>query len=124
MFHREQLIGNWHRSEHLENENFSEYAQLFADGTFMFTFYTYNLDGSLIEEISELGDWGLVGDIHFTITKEAVENQQVYAADMEDEDNYQAYKIIKIDANEFSYQHLLSGESFTLSKVLPSANQN
>ncbi|WNC73200.1 hypothetical protein RGQ13_04215 [Thalassotalea psychrophila] len=122
MFNRTQLIGNWHRSEKNDEESFSEFAQLFADGTFVFTFYTYNIDGTLLEEVSEQGDWGLVGDIHFTITKAEILNKQQYPANMEDEDNYQVYQINQINDDSFTYQHILTGESFTLSRVQESTN--
>ncbi len=124
MFHRNQLIGQWHRSDENEFERFSELAELNPDGSFVFHFYTYQLDGSLVSEIAEVGDWGLVGDIHFTITKEEVENQQRYMADLNNEDNYHAYKIIELTNDTFTYQHVVSGEQFTLYKVPTSAKHN
>ena len=122
MLHRDTLIGQWHRSEKNEFDSFSEFAELFADGRFSFTFYTYNLDGTLLEQITELGDWGLVGDIHFTITKCEVENGIEYPADMLNEDNYQAYKVLTLSEQEFTYQHVVSGETFSLSRVATSTN--
>ncbi|NMP17730.1 hypothetical protein [Thalassotalea sp. Y01] len=117
MFHRQQLIGNWHRSDKDSDENYSEFAQMFADGSFSFTFYTYKADGTLIEEMTERGDWGVVGNIHFTITKAEIIGNNEYPANLEDEDNYQAYKIVKLTDDEFTYQHVITGESFTLSRV-------
>ncbi|WP_068546108.1 hypothetical protein [Thalassotalea crassostreae] len=124
MFERQQLIGNWHRSEQNGTEHFSEYAQILADGRFVFTFFTYDMEGTIVDEISEVGDWGLVKDIHFTITKAEVENGQEYDADPLNKDNYQAYKVLELNEQTFTYEHLLSGERFTLSRVLDQANQN
>lgn len=117
MFHRDQLVGQWHRNDESQFERFSEFAQLNADGTFIFSFYTHTLDGGLITEISEIGEWGLVGDVHFTITKEEVEDNQNYLADMNDEGNYHAYKVLILDEKSFTYQHIVSGEKFTLYRV-------
>ncbi|WP_371188332.1 hypothetical protein [Thalassotalea maritima] len=117
MYHRQQAIGNWHRAEHDSDENYSEFAQLFADGSFSFTFYTYKKDGTLIEEMTEIGDWGIVGNIHFTITKGEIIDRKQYDADMDNEDNYQAYKIVELTDKKFTYQHVITGESYTLQRV-------
>lgn len=122
MFHRQQLVGQWHRSENQGKEHYSEIAQLNADGSFVFTFYTHTIDGTLLEEISETGDWGLVGDIHFTITKTEIDNNREYPADKENEDNYQAYQITKLTDLDFTYQHVLTGETYTLARVVGVAN--
>lgn len=122
MFHRQQLFGQWHRSEKQGCDHFSEIAELKADGSFVFNFYTHTIDGTLIEEITELGDWGLVGDIHFTITKSEVENNQEFPADKENEDNYQVYQITKLSEVAFTYQHILTGESYTLTRVSSTSN--
>jgi hypothetical protein len=124
MYSREQLIGQWHRSDSNGAENFSELAQLNDDGSFTFTFYTYNLEGSVVDEISELGMWGLVGDLHFTITEAEVENQQHFKADMTDNDNYHAYRVLALSDDNFTYEHVVTGEKFTLFKVQANANKN
>ncbi len=117
MYHRQQLIGHWYRSEQQGDEHYSEFAQLRADGSFCFTFYVFQKDGTLVDEISEFGDWGVVGNIHFTITKSEQIAGKDYPADLENEDNYQAYRIVKLTENEFTYEHIVTGESYTLSRV-------
>ncbi|QDP00408.1 hypothetical protein [Thalassotalea sp. PS06] len=122
MYDRQQLLGVWHRSEDLGEEQFSEFAELREDGTFVFTFYTYNLEGKLLSQISETGDWGLVGDIHFTITHSEIEHSTEYPADRADPDNYHAYRVLALDAQQFTYEHIVSGEKFTLKRVSKSDN--
>ncbi len=73
-YERELLFGRWFREETDQpNRKIIEYAQLSADGSFEFTFITLQVKDDepdeVIEQVIELGDWGLVGDIHFTITR-------------------------------------------------------
>ncbi|WP_394172563.1 hypothetical protein [Thalassotalea litorea] len=117
MYQRQQLVGTWHRSENLGAEQFSEIAELTEDGHFVFTFYTYNLEGKLLSQISEVGDWGLVGDIHFTITTGEVEHEKEYLADRADAENYHAYRVLTLTPQQFTYEHVVSGEKFTLKRV-------
>ncbi|WP_371373943.1 hypothetical protein [Thalassotalea aquiviva] len=124
MYHRSLLVGKWHRGGKDGEHSYSELAEMSIDGRFLFTFYTFHLDGHLSEQVSEIGSWGLVGDIHFTITEEEVVDGKHYAADMEDEENYHAYKIIELSEEVFKYQHLVSGEVFTLFRVKQAVQQN
>ena len=91
-YQRELLFGRWYRDD-LNPQGFqqSEYAELSADGSFELTFLTLNAVGDVTEQIVELGDWGLVGDIHFTITKSEFVHDQDYAADMADD--YSAWTV-------------------------------
>jgi hypothetical protein len=94
-----------------------EYAQLSADGSFEFTFMSTDQEKGVTEEIIELGDWGLVGNIHFTITKSELIAQQLYAADLNDSNNYQAYKVLQLNHQVFEYQHIETKEIFMMRKV-------
>lgn len=118
-FQRELLIGQWYRiyDEEGDQQNV-EYAHLLPDGSFEFTFITQTLSGEVLEQVIELGDWGLVGDIHFTITKSEFIDQQHYAADLADGNNYHAYKVLNLDNKTFTYQHVLSQETFQLKRLI------
>ena len=68
-YSREQLIGQWYRLDIDEKgQQISEYAQISPDGSYEFTFSTLDTNGAVLQQSVELGDWGLVGDIHFTFT--------------------------------------------------------
>jgi len=125
-YDRALLIGRWFRADHDEkNRKVVEYAQLSADGSFEFTFVTYeqtpdNITPGLeqiTEQVTELGDWGLVADIHFTITKNEVVDEHIYAADLNDSDNYHAYRVIQLDHHTFAYQHIETNEIFTMRRI-------
>jgi hypothetical protein len=103
---RALLFGRWFRNDIDEqgNETF-EYAELSCDGSFEFTFITLGIKGEVIEKVTELGDWGLVADIHFTLTKNEMIDNELYAADLNNNDNYHAYTVLALDHKKFYYQH-------------------
>jgi len=115
---RELLIGRWYRNG-LDDEGWqlSEYAELSADGSYEFTFITYDDNGEVATQVIELGDWGLVGDIHFTMAKSEFIDQEHYAADLADPDNYHAYRVLNLDNKNFEYQHVVTKEVFILRRV-------
>ena len=99
---RALLFGRWFRNDIDEKGNETvEYAELSIDGSFEFTFITLGVKGEVIEQITELGDWGLVADIHFTFTKNELINDELYAADLNNDDNYQAYTVLALDHQIF-----------------------
>ncbi|WP_252730742.1 hypothetical protein [Colwellia sp. E2M01] len=116
---RDLLFGRWYRNEQDEQGNETvEYAQLSADGSFEFTFTTKNSQGEIVDEITELGDWGLVGDIHFTITKDELIAEELFAADLNNADNYHAYKVLTLNHHIFHYQHRLTNEEYIMRRVV------
>lgn len=121
-YERELLFGRWFREEKNNlNQKTIEYAQLSADGSFEFTFITLLVkDGEadqIVEQVTELGDWGLVGNIHFTITKDELIDNQLYATDLNNKDNYHAYKVLTLNHHLFEYQHVVTKENFIMRKV-------
>ncbi len=113
------LFGRWYRNDIDENGNETiEYAELGGDGSFEFTFMNLDEKGELIEQVTELGDWGLVADIHFTFTKNELVGKELYAADLNNDDNYQAYKVLALDHKKFHYKHLLTNEEYIMRRVV------
>lgn len=121
-YERELLFGRWFR-ENSDDQNSKtvEYAQLSADGSFEFTFITLETQSGkteqIVEQVTELGDWGLVADIHFTITKNEIFDEQIYAADLNDSNNYQAYRVLQLNHQIFEYQHIDTNEIFIMRKI-------
>lgn len=121
-YSRDMLIGQWYRTEYDENGcQISEYAHISPDGSFEFTFVSQNAKGEVAEQIIELGDWGLVGDIHFTMTKSEFVDEQHYAADLADEQNYHAYKVLELTGQVFRYQHIVTQEIYQLKRIAEQA---
>ncbi|MGB1262377.1 MAG: hypothetical protein ACPG52_05650 [Cognaticolwellia sp.] len=118
-YNRALLFGKWYRSDRDEaGDLFTEYAEISADGRYEFTFIVHDEDGTVIEQSVESGDWGLVGDIHFTISKSEFIDDEHYAADLEHDDNYHAYRVLTLNSQIFQYQHILTNEVFILRRVV------
>lgn len=118
-FNRNMLLGYWYRGDSdNDGSQITEFARIESNGSFEFVFTQYNQAGEVIEEITELGDWGIVGDIHFTITQGELIDEVHYNADMEDEENYQAYKVLTLNSHIFKYQHIITKEVFILRRVI------
>lgn len=119
IYNREMLFGRWFRGDtDVDGNQFTEYAEISPDGSFEFTFSLHDQNGKTTEETIELGDWGLVGDIHFTMTKSEFINNQHYAADLADENNYHAYKVLQLNNQIFEYKHVITNEVFILRRVI------
>ena len=109
-YNRALLAGRWYRMEMNDvGHQLVEYAELCLDGSFEFSFVEQTSQGEIVSQIIELGDWGLVGDI--------VDGEH-YRADLNDENNYQAYKVLALDSQIFKYQHIVSNEVFILRRVV------
>ena len=118
-YHRALLFGKWYRSDRDDTgQVFTEFAEMSADGRYEFTFIAHDESGKISEQSVESGDWGLVGDIHFTISKSEFIHDEHYAADLEHDDNYHAYRVLTLNSQIFEYQHVLSNEVFILRRVV------
>ncbi|MFT6249098.1 MAG: hypothetical protein ACJAZQ_002310 [Cognaticolwellia sp.] len=117
-YNRALLFGRWYRKDIDEQgQQVVEYAELSANGSFEFTFVSTEQETNITEQVIELGDWGVVGNVHFTITKSELIDQQLYAADLNDSNNYQAYKVLQLNHLIFEYQHIETEEIFMMRKV-------
>ena len=118
-FQRQLLFGSWYRNEKIMDGCVqTEFAQMTEDGQYEFYFSVRNSEGYLIQQSVELGNWGLVGDIHFTLTKAEYIEEEQYEADLTNADNYHAYKVLELSHQIFKYQHLVSNEVFILKRVI------
>jgi len=119
IYDRELLFGRWYsESIDVQGHKTIEYAQLSVEGTFEFSFVSFDDKGDVIEQVTEFGDWGLVADIHFTLTKSEMVEQEHYAADLNNADNYHAYQVLKLDSHTFQYQHIVTEEIYTLHRIV------
>lgn len=115
---REQLFGSWFRQElDKQGVQHSEYATFSEDGSYEFTFIS-STQASIVEQVIEYGDWGVVADVHFTITQSELIEEQYFDADLSQENNYHAYRILQLNNHYFEYQHLVSNEIYLLKRTM------
>lgn len=118
-YSRELLFGSWYRGDTDAHGNVVNESSLISpDGSYEFSFIIYDPQGHVIEQSIELGDWGLVGDVHFTMAKSEFIDEKHYAADLSDADNYHAYKVLELNSQIFKYQHVITNEVFILRRVI------
>ena len=95
------------------------------DGRFRIDFRT-QVDNAEAEVTTEVGSWGVSGDIYFTITRGWLTPNGPQAADMGDPYFYDAYLIEALDEQQFVYRHAETGYSYRVTRpvgdcVLPSS---
>ena len=114
---RAQLIGRWYGEKQLDDESVQKWIVTRQDdGTYVIKFKTIAKDGS-VESWVEAGIWGVRSPIYFTAMRSYIENDDAVAADTTDASLYDAYKIVKIDQNSFTYKSYTSGNEYTVKKV-------
>ena len=119
LFNRAQLVGTWYRNDTNEQGALvTEFAEMSVDGSYAFTFSEHDLEGLLINQSIEIGDWGLVGDIHFTMAKSEIIDGEEYSVDFSNENNYHAYKITQLTEQIFEYHHVITNEVFIMRRVI------
>lgn len=114
---RQLLVGKWLGESPVRSGGSKSWLmERFADGTFVVTFKNVAPDGS-IDVDSEYGDWGISGDIEFTMTRGWIRSgkkQPVWRRESYYDD---AYYVRKLTPSEFIYESVTSSEVFSVRKV-------
>jgi hypothetical protein len=111
------LVGTWFGIKDLGNNGkFLYISEKKGDGTYRNRFKIIDPSGKKEDKV-ETGEWGVSGEVYFTIYKEGYETGSYLQADATDPANRDAYKILKLDDDNFEYQSLDMGEKFTAKKV-------
>lgn len=114
---RNMLLGKWYGVRTMESGGQKEWlTERSADGTYRVDFRFVAADGSARSQ-SEVGFWGVSGDIYFRIFRGWVTIEGMKPADPTVADHYDAYKIKGLDDNSFSYVHQTRKQSYTVKKV-------
>lgn len=114
---RDLLVGTWF-GEALTNEGQTRrwLRQHQADGTYRLTVRDYNLDGSYIQQV-EVGQWGISGPIYFTIMKGWQEGQRLKPINPNNPYYYDAFEILNLSQERWSYQHKETQARFNVRRV-------
>jgi hypothetical protein len=117
-FNRKQLVGYWFRQKVDQSDTLeSEYCHFQDDGIFKIDFINTK-QGKTLQQITEYGSWGLVGDIHFTITEEIIIDDKCIDNDMSNENNYNAYRVLQLNSQFFEYEHIETKEKYLLKRTM------
>ncbi len=114
---RALLIGGWHGSRPTaQGGTREELAIMKKDGTFEFRFRETDKSGNT-QLVSDVGVWGLVGNVHFTIVTAWYENGKKYAEDITKARNYQVYEVITLTKEVFEYRNIVTNHVYRLNKA-------
>lgn len=114
---REVFVGRWY-GEDKDGEAVTKrwLVDAFPDGVFRITFRFYEDDGSYREQI-EVGEWAISGPVYFLSTKGWVDDGTFLKADTNNEQLYDAYKILKLERQVFEYEHFVNGNRYEVRRV-------
>ena len=114
---REIFVGRWYGETLATGGTTKRWlVDAFPDGVFRITFRFYEEDGSYREQV-EVGEWGISGPVYFLSTKGWVDDGMFLKADTSNGELYDAYKILKLDAGIFEYEHYVNGNRYQVRKV-------
>jgi hypothetical protein len=114
---REIFVGRWYGETAATDGTTKRWVvDAFPDGVFRITFRFYDDDGSYREQI-EVGEWGISGPVYFLSTKGWVDDGTFLKADTRNGELYDAYRILKLDAGTFEYEHYVNGNRYQIRKV-------
>jgi hypothetical protein len=111
------MIGRWYGDQPLKEGGRKQWvATRAADGTYRIDFVHTTADGA-VNKSSEVGHWGVSGPVYFSSFRGWIEANMFRRADPTDPYNYDAYRITRIDANVFEYEHFTTRERFSVRRV-------
>ena len=111
------LTGKWYGYNTLNNGLKREWIiDRTNDGYYSVEFRTIDKDGIVNKQI-ENGEWGVSGNVYFTIFKSFVIDGSEDISDSTDPYNRDTYKVLKLNDKTFEYKHFRTGEKFRVIKV-------
>lgn len=114
---REVFVGRWYGEDRKGQAVTKRWlVDAFPDGVFRITFRFYENDGSYREQV-EVGEWAISGPVYFLSTKGWVDDGTFLKADTNNEQLYDAYKILKLEQQVFEYEHFVNGNRYQVRRV-------
>jgi hypothetical protein len=108
---RHLLVGKWHaESTDIHSVKHVEDSSRFANGTYVNHFVELTNAGKITVDQTECGNWGVSGDIYFTITTAVRAANRVQPASPYEATFYDAYRILRLTSTEFETKHVVTGE--------------
>jgi hypothetical protein len=111
------MVGKWFGSQPVKDGSTRmEIIERNSDGTYIITFKHLKTDGTSDTQ-SEVGQWGVVGPVYFSIFRGWVTEKGISPSDTSNPYNYDAYEIIELKEDYFRYKSYTSNNYYTLKKV-------
>lgn len=115
----QMMIGRWYGNQPVKGGGIRRWITERADeGSYRITFRRYGANGGMDEQ-TEVGYWGVSGDIYFSIFKGWITDGRLKRSDPRDPYNYDAYRIISLTDDMMEYESASSENRYILQKVAP-----
>lgn len=121
---RNLLIGRWYGKKLFDDKTEQRWIMTrFKDGTYSVIFQFKEKNGQ-IEHFVEEGIWGAKKPIYFTAARTSIDKGKVSPTNTSDAALYDAYRILELTNEKFSYYSYSSGNIYTVKKVKDSFSLN
>ena len=91
-------------------------SERYPDGTYKIRFKTIRKDGEINEQ-TEIGQWGLVGNIYFSIYRGILTPEGIKYSNTSDPFNYDAYRVIELTESKLVYESIIEKTVFSAVRV-------
>jgi len=107
------MQGKWYGDQSTDDNGKREWlVERYPDGTYKIDFRQTNKDGTK-NDSTEVGQWGVSGNIYFSIFRGRVINKKMLPVNPSNPYNYDAYKILQLNDEIFKYEATSSNHRFT-----------
>ncbi len=110
---RSLLLGKWVGERESNGDAITWSVTRFADGTYTNEFRIVEANGAR-DSWTEVGIWGVRKPVYFTAVRGFMVDGQLEPADVAQASLYDAYKIVSLKPDEFTYISHTSGTTFTM----------
>lgn len=111
------MVGKWYGRQPAKEGGIHEWiAEKDVQGRYKIRFLETDKGGK-VSESTEVGDWGISGPVYFTIFRGWIRDDRFFPNDPTDPYNRDAYRIIYLTEEAFSYQHFTDGSRYTVKRV-------
>lgn len=111
------MVGRWYGDQPTKAGGRRQWlVERNKDGTYKINFRFTEQDGT-IRNSAEVGEWAISGPVYFSSFRGWVRGNTIELADRSDPYNYDAYRIIQLSNELFEYEHLSTGNRFTIKRV-------
>ncbi len=111
------MVGTWYGNQPVKSGGYREHIMTRRlDGTYLVRTRHVTKDGIRPLQ-TEVGHWGIVGPVYFSIFRGWAEDGNVYPSNPSDPYNYDAYNVITLNSDIFRYRSYSSGTIFEVTKV-------
>jgi len=114
---RALMVGKWFGDSPTKDGGRKMYIlERFLDGTMKIRFRLIDANGS-VEEQTELAQWGVSGNVYFTITHGILDGEDFHPFDPRQPYFNDAYEILELTEEVLQYRHAATGNEYKIKRV-------